>query len=76
MKKKNRIILGALTAIELQSIYQAMLAYDKLLKDAIAKAEIEGGSCQAYEVNRRGLSGVTRKIQTCFHDQCNEENSD
>ena len=76
MKKKNRIILGALTAVELQSIYQAMLSYDKLLKEAIAKAEIEGVSYQAYEVSRRGLNGTTRKIQACFQDQCHEENSD
>ena len=76
MKKKNRIILGALTAVELQSIYQAMLSYDKLLKEAIAKAEIEGLPCTIRSTERRILKGVTRKIQACLQDQCHEENSD
>lgn len=76
MKKRNRIILGALTVVELQCIYNAMITYNGILSEDIAAAGEQGIPCSVKEGRRRILRGVTRKIRACFHDQCNEENSD
>jgi hypothetical protein len=76
VKKKNRIILGALTVVELQCIYNAMITYNGILGEDIAAADKQGIPCHIKEGRRRILRGVTRKIRACFHDQCNEENSD
>jgi hypothetical protein len=53
-----------------------MITYNGILGEDIAAADKQGIPCHIKEGRRRILRGVTRKIRACFHDQCNEENSD
>ena len=76
MKKKNRIILGALSANELLHICKALETHKELLDDFINDKVSQGLPCTIKSTERRILKGVTRKIQACLQDQCNEENSD
>lgn len=74
MKKRYRVILGALTSDELDQICDAFKVYMAHLDSQIAEADSQGIPCNTVRGKRRVLKGLYLKLNACYVNQLKEEN--